>query len=61
MKVRSIYPTDKPSFNEWCKMFNVSKLYADRTGINNAQRIMELWDGFANMKQYFIKPIKTND
>jgi hypothetical protein len=56
-KVKSIYPKDKPSFNEWCSQFKVSSLYTDRQGINNAQRIMSLWDGYTNTKQFFVKPL----
>jgi len=60
-KVKSVYPSEKPSFNDWCKMFNVSQLYVERSGLNNAQRIMQLWDGFHNTKQFFITAIKTED
>jgi hypothetical protein len=57
-KVKSIYPKDRPSFNEWCQQFKVSSMYADREGINNAQFIMSLWDGYSNMKEFFVKPLK---
>jgi len=59
LKVKSIYPKDRPSFNEWCQQFKVSSMYADREGINNAQLIMSLWDGLTNMKEFFVKPLKT--
>ena len=60
MKVKTIYITPRPSFNDWCREFNVSRLYTPRQGIDNAQRIMELWDGFSKCKNIFIK-IKTNN
>lgn len=56
-KVKSIYPKDRPSFNDWCRQFKVSSMYVDREGINNAQFIMSLWDGYSNMKQFFVKPL----
>ena len=61
LNVKSTYPVNKPAFNEWCEMFKVSTLYIDRSGYDNAQRIMELWDGFAKTKQYFIKRIKIEE
>jgi hypothetical protein len=27
IKVKTIYPKDKPSFNDWCKEFNVSSMF----------------------------------
>ena len=48
--------------NEWCKEFNVSsRVIKDATPLNNAQRIMELWDGFHNMKEKFIKRMKVEE
>jgi hypothetical protein len=48
--------------NEWYKEFNVSsRVPKDTTPISNAQRIMELWDGFHNMKEKFIKRIKVEE
>lgn len=61
IKVKSSYPKSRPSFNDWCAMFKVSSLYVDREGINNAQRIMSLWDGYTNTKQFFIKPLKQTE
>lgn len=61
LNVRSSYPSEKPNFNDWCKMFKVSTLYVDRTGYDNAQRIMELWDGYTKTKQHFIKAIKIEE
>lgn len=55
LKVKTTHPTDRPSFSEWCKMFNVSRLYVDRTPIQNANRIMSLWDGYLNTKELFIR------
>jgi hypothetical protein len=52
--VKTIYPTDRPNYNEWCKQFNVSRLYQSREGINNAQRIMSLWDSFSENKLKFV-------
>jgi hypothetical protein len=58
----SIYPKNRPSMNEWCKEFNVSsRVIKDTTPLNNAQRIMELWDGFHNMKEKFIKRMKVEE
>jgi len=54
LNVKTIYPTDRPSYNEWCKQFNVSRLYQSREGINNAQRIMSLWDSFTKNKIKFV-------
>jgi hypothetical protein len=54
-KTRTLIPQHRPPFNEWCEMFNVSRSYVRREGINNAQRIMSLWDGFAKTKELFIK------
>lgn len=51
--VKTIFPSERPSFNEWCKLFNVSALYKGREGMNNAQRIMSLWNGYSNNKEYF--------
>jgi hypothetical protein len=59
-KVTTIYPKTRPSFNEWCQQFNVSRQYISREGINNAQRIMSLWDGFSRNKQYFVT-LKTSN
>ena len=59
MNVKTIYPSSQPSFNEWCKMFNVSSRYEDRTPITNANRIMSLWDGYSKMKEIFILKTKT--
>ena len=55
LKVKTTYPEKKPSFQEWCEMFRVSSLYVDRTPIQNANRIMELWDGYIGTKSVFIK------
>lgn len=55
LKVKTTLPDQRPSFTEWCKMFNVSKMYVDRTPIQNANRIMSLWDGYLNTKELFIK------
>lgn len=60
LQVKTIYPKDRPSFNDWCKLFNVSRLYIEREGINNAQRIMSLWDGYSETKKYFTN-IKINN
>lgn len=58
----SIYPNQKLSFNDWCETFKVSsRVIKDKTPLTNAQRIMELWDGFHNMKEKFIKRIKVED
>jgi len=58
----SIYPQSRPSMNEWCKEFNVSsRVIKDTTPLTNAQRIMELWDGFQNMKEQFIKKMKVEE
>lgn len=46
LNVKSIYPVSRPSYNEWCKEFNFGARCVNREGINNAQRIMALWDGF---------------
>lgn len=62
IKVTSIYPTDKPDFNTWCNMFKVSsRLTKDDTPLTNAQRIMELWNGWDNMKEKFIKRMRTEE
>lgn len=63
LKLRSsVYPENKPSFNEWCETFKVStRIPKDRSPLINAQRIMELWNGFHNMKEKFIKPIKVEE
>jgi len=58
---KTSYPKERPSFNEWCKEFNFGIRYAHREGINNAQRIMSLWDGFAKTKQIFINLKSGND
>lgn len=58
----SIYPENRLSFNDWCETFNVStRVPKDTSPLTNAQRIMELWDGFHNMKERFIKRIKIED
>jgi len=59
LQVKTSYPTEKPSFNDWCEQFNVSRLYQSREGIDNAQRIMSLWDGYSHTKQIFVN-IKTD-
>lgn len=58
---KTCYPMDRPDFNTWCKMFNVSKEYADKTGIQNAQRIMQLWNGYDKMKDIFKNLKSGND
>jgi len=60
LQIKTTYPADKLTFNEWCEQFNVSRLYQCREGIDNAQRIMSLWDGYSQTKQMF-KKIKTQD
>ena len=55
LKVKTIYPLDRPNFNEWCKLFKVSSQYVDKTAIRNAERIMGLWDGYTNNKTKYIK------
>lgn len=51
LKVKTLLPDNRPSFNEWCAMFKVSsRVLKDSTPIKNAQRIMDLWDGFTNSK-----------
>lgn len=60
LQVRTTIPTDRPSFNDWCKEFNVSRSYQSREGIDNAQRIMSLWDGYSRTKQLFVN-FKTNN
>lgn len=62
VKVKSTtYPKERPNFNDWCEMFKVSSMYIDREGMNKANRIMSLWDGFAKTKQYFVSKIKESD
>ena len=60
LQFKTSYPTEKLSFNEWCRQFNVSRLYQLREGIDNAQRIMSLWDGYSRTKQLFVN-FKMND
>lgn len=60
-KFKTTYPQNRPTFNEWCQMYNVSKGYCDRTGIHNAQRIMQLWNGFSKMKEIFVNTKSGND
>ena len=55
LKVKTTYPDNKPTFNEWCTMFRVSSLHIDRKPIQNANRIMALWDGYLNTKELFVK------
>ena len=57
LKVKTTYPDNQPDFNAWCEMFKVSTRYPDKTPIENAKRIMELWDGLIRMKQFYKKPI----
>jgi hypothetical protein len=54
LNVKTIIPENRPNYNEWCKQFNVSRLYQSREGINNAQRIMSLWDSFSENKLKFV-------
>lgn len=61
LQVKTSYPTERPTFNDWCKQFNVSRLYQSREGIDNAQRIMSLWDGYARTKQLFVNFKTSND
>jgi hypothetical protein len=62
LKVKTIVPLERPSFNEWCEMFKVSTQYIDKAAIRNAERIMSLWDGCLGTKNNYIKftNIKTN-
>jgi hypothetical protein len=55
LKVRSIYPENQPSYNEWCEEFKFGTRYQKREGIENANRIMELWDSYMNTKEKFIR------
>jgi hypothetical protein len=55
LKVRTTYPTNQPSFNDWCKEFKFGSRCVKREGIDNANRIMQLWDGFMKTKEKFIK------
>jgi hypothetical protein len=55
LRVTSIYPTNQPEFNDWCKEFKFGSRCVKREGINNANRIMQLWDGFMKTKDKFIK------
>ena len=54
LNVRTIQPVNRPDYNTWCKEFNFGARYARREGIDNAMRIMSLWDGFAKMKEIYI-------
>lgn len=55
LKVKTTYPSTRPPFNEWCNMFKVSSMHIDRKPIENANRIMALWDGYLNTKRLFVK------
>ena len=61
LQVKTTTPTNRPTFNEWCEQFNVSRLYQSREGIDNAQRIMSLWDGYTKTKQLFVNFKTSND
>jgi hypothetical protein len=61
LQIKTTTPTSRPTFNEWCKLFNVSRLYQSREGIDNAQRIMSLWDGYSQTKQLFVNFKTSND
>lgn len=59
LNVKSIYPTDRPDYNEWCKEFKFGVRCAEREGINNAQLMMSLWNGYIGMKEKFIRRTNT--
>lgn len=60
---KTTYPDQKIEYNEWCKLFKFGSRYQSKEGINNAMRIMSLWDGYHNHKNYFVKVLsnKTNE
>jgi hypothetical protein len=55
LKVKSVYPVNQPSYNDWCKEFKFGTRSAKREGIDNANRIMQLWDSYMKTKEKFIK------
>jgi len=61
LQIKTTYPTERLSFNDWCKQFNVSRMYQSREGIDNAQRIMSLWDGYSRTKTIFNNIKTQND
>jgi hypothetical protein len=58
---KTTYPTNQPTFNDWCEEFKVSTRYTDQSPIENAKRIMQLWDGLLKMKTTFKKPLTQNE
>ena len=58
---KTTYPTNRPPFNEWCEEFKVSTRYIDQSPIENAKRIMQLWNGLLKMKTTFKKPLTQNE
>lgn len=54
MQVKTIIPENRPSYNEWCKEFKVGIRHVKRDGIDNALRIMQLWDSYYKVKQLFV-------
>ena len=61
MQVKTIIPDNRPSYNEWCKEFNVGIRHANREGIDNALRIMQLWDSYYKVKLLFVNFKSQND
>ena len=44
------YPTNQPSFNEWCEMFNVSKAYPKVIVMNKEQVADKLGISSSNLR-----------
>ncbi len=45
LKIAStVQPPTRPSQNDWMKEYNVSSQVKDRSGLDNARRIMWQWD-----------------
>ena len=44
------YPTNQPSFNEWCQMFNVSKAYPKTIVMSKEQIAESLGISSSNLK-----------
>ena len=61
LQVKTIIPENRPSCNEWCKEFNFGARYSKREGIDNALRIMQLWDSYYKVKLLFVNFKTSND
>ena len=55
--MKTTYPDSTPSFNEWCKMFNVSSRSENPEPKQRAREIMDTWEDYSFDKIKYVQKI----